>query len=70
MTYIGRVWISIDQLVNAILGGNADETISSRCWRNNWGYAVKVINYIIFWQNNHCRGAYAKNLERKAAPLE
>ena len=32
--YLWNVLVGIDQLVNAILGGDPDETISSRCAKN------------------------------------
>ena len=32
MTYGQRILIALDQLVNALLGGWPDETLSSRCW--------------------------------------
>lgn len=32
--YFRNVLVAIDQLLNAITGGDPDETISSRCYRN------------------------------------
>ena len=32
--YLWNVLIAVDQLVNAMLGGDPDETISSRCAKN------------------------------------
>lgn len=70
-TYLYQLWLAWDQLWNAIYGGMAMETISSRAWRNRdtkaGARAVAVINAIYFWQANHCRGAYAKYLERVIA---
>ncbi|SUT85856.1 Uncharacterised protein [Actinobacillus ureae] len=52
-----RVLIAIDQLVNALLFGAADETISSRCYRGailtkdlklKWRIAYKVVNALFF----------------------
>ena len=66
---LNQLWLAIDQLANVLLGGYADETISSRAWRSQskkrWSIMVSVINTLFFWQNNHCRGAYAKYKERK-----
>lgn len=60
--YFKQLWIAIDQLGNALLAGWADETLSCRSWRQRhkprFAIAVKVINAMFFWQNNHCRGAY------------
>lgn len=32
--YLKQVLIAFDQLINALLGGWADETLSSRAWRH------------------------------------
>ena len=68
--------IAFDQLCNAILGGHADETISSRIYRHAaerkpkryWVWAYKTINTIFFWQKNHCRGAYEQERLRRHYP--
>ena len=60
--YFHQLLIAVDQLINAALAGLADETLSSRAYRSQhkkrWLIAVKVINGIFFWQENHCRDAY------------
>lgn len=33
MTYGKRTLIAVDQLINTLLGGYPDETLSSRCYR-------------------------------------
>ncbi|WP_107725917.1 hypothetical protein [Neisseria weaveri] len=69
--YAYQVAISADQLLNAVLGGFADETLSSRIYRNStladkprrrWRAAKCAVNALFFWQADHCRGAY--NSER------
>ena len=54
--------ISIDQLFNALTGGAADETLSSRTYRGailvsnpkkRWVIIHKVINFL-FFDKNHC----------------
>lgn len=67
--------IAIDQLINALLWGYADETLSARVWRNRelnkgWARALAIINCIFFWQQNHCKSAYESELERKHLPKE
>ena len=32
-TYLHNLLVACDQLVNALMGGWPDETLSSRCWR-------------------------------------
>lgn len=69
MNMLRQIWLALDQLANALCGGMADETVSSRCWRcqdqRPFGALVRIINACMFWQNNHCRGAYAQYLARK-----
>lgn len=55
--YFLRILISIDQLANTILGGNEDETISSRAAKaklsgKKWGCVLcKLLDKI---DKNHC----------------
>lgn len=68
-----QVITALDQLVNALTGGWADETLSARAWRrrvNKRFFAVyKVLNGIFFWQDNHCKTAYEnEKLRKHAAP--
>jgi hypothetical protein len=68
-TYITQVLIAVDQLGNALLAGWADETLSSRSYRQNkkmrWRIMEKVINTIFFFQPDHCRQAYEAEINRK-----
>ncbi|CBY80350.1 DNA helicase UvrD [Haemophilus influenzae biotype aegyptius] len=68
-----HVIIAIDQLFNAITGGAADETLSSRTYRGailaenpkkRWRVLYRVINGI-FFDRNHCKTAYESELNRK-----
>ncbi len=69
MGYLGNVFVAIDQLGNAIAGGNPDNTISSRIGYycnhadiNKWYWTVlnKIIDFTFYpidgW--NHCHEAY------------
>jgi hypothetical protein len=54
--YIWNILISIDQLLNTFLGGDPDETISSRAGKrqdtSNWAkYLCKFLNLL---DTNHC----------------
>lgn len=68
-----QVLVALDQLINTLAGGYADETISSRAYRGklvgNPGLA-RVINFIFFWQSDHCREAYESELNRSQLPPE
>jgi len=55
--YIWNILISIDQLANTILGGDPDETISSRAGKRQyeqvWAkYLCKFLNWL---DTNHCK---------------
>lgn len=78
-TYKWRVLIALDQLGNALVGGNPDETISSRWgryvrdarkegappapWYARWGCAC-----LDFIEPDHCRSSIEYDAEGKPAP--
>lgn len=72
--YIFQILLWLDQGVNVLLGGWADETLSSRCHRNKdiwfWGILRQVINAVFFLQADHCLEAYNSELYRKHLPRE
>ena len=69
-----HVLIAVDQLLNAITGGGADETLSSRTYRRamltqskpkkRWRMLYRVINWL-FRDPHHCETAYHSELNRK-----
>ncbi|OBX90878.1 DNA helicase UvrD [Haemophilus sp. CCUG 60358] len=68
-----HVVIAIDQLFNALTGGAADETLSSRTYRGavfaenpkkRWRVLYRVINGI-FFDRNHCKMAYESEISGK-----
>lgn len=74
MTYARAVLISIDQLVNALLGGWPDETISSRAWRweqdGTRSWPRKLIDALFFAEKEHCRQSYISEREGRQLPPE
>lgn len=68
--------LAIDQLFNTILGGYADETLSSRAWRSYaknkiFGLIFRpTIDLLFFFENDHCYNAYISELRRKQMPSE
>ena len=77
MTYFKSVLIAIDQLGNAIAGGNPDCTISGRTgyyqynavkgMRWYWQFLAFVID-LTFWpfdSHHHCREAYLKEKDEE-----
>lgn len=75
-SYLYQLWKAVDRLLNAIAGGWSEETVSARCWRLSEAgkaparFLVRAINAAAFWQNNHCRGAYAKEKAHSDQPPE
>lgn len=70
-----QIPIAIDQFVNTLFGGWADETISSVAWRKRnegrgWRFLRCFIDCLFFWQTDHCKSAYESELERKQLPDE
>lgn len=74
MTYAKAVLIAIDQLMNAVLGGWPDESLSSRAWR--WeqdgirSWPRKLIDALFFMEKEHCRQSYISERERRQLPPE
>ncbi len=70
-----QIPIALDQLVNTVCGGWADETISSRAWRMRtkstaWSWLRETIDFIFRWQKDHCKTSYESELERRHLPPE
>ena len=60
MNYPTRVILSFDQLINTILGGRPDHTVSGRVGYNaingkRWAIILeKIIDWLFFWEDKHC----------------
>jgi hypothetical protein len=73
---IKQILIAIDQLLNTLLGGWADETLSSRIWRlyardKLSGRILKpVIDTIFFFQKDHCYQAFLSEVNRRQLPRD
>ena len=68
-----QIFVALDQLINTLIGGFADETLSSRAHRRRLrgkGGVAWVIDHIFFWQDEHCKTAYESELERAQLPVE
>ena len=70
-----QIFIALDQLINTLFGGWADETISSVAWRKRhegkgWALLRKMIDSLFFWQENHCESAYLSEKNRLQCPPE
>lgn len=71
LSYGKRLLIAFDQLVNTILFGWPDETLSSRCYRLRLAgktWPEKVVNTIFFWEKNHCEESYNSEVLGRQLP--
>lgn len=74
MKYGKAVLIAVDQLVNALLAGWPDETLSSRAWR--WeqngvrSWPRRFIDRLFFWEKQHCFQSYKSEREGRQLPPE
>lgn len=74
--YFKNLLIAIDQLINAILGGSCDETISALCFRKSQEkghYFYKILKFILDIclspiKQDHCEQAYLSEVYRKQLP--
>ena len=66
--YFKQVLVAADQLANALAGGWADETWSSRCWREErWGW-VDILDGL--FGTNHCEQSFHSERMRLQLPPE
>lgn len=74
MTYARNLATALDQLLNALLGGWPDETLSARAyrWRRDGKrqWAAQAINALFFWQKDHVFSAYGNEQARRQLPPE
>ncbi len=68
--------IAFDQLINTILGGYADETLSARAWRAEakGRFLGKVfrplIDFILFFDKDHCYNSYLSEVQKRQFPRD
>lgn len=74
--WLKQVLVALDQALNALLGGWADETLSSRCWRlrhlPGWGTARRVLDLVagLLGDKDHCKASYDSEWLRLQCPPE
>ncbi len=69
-----QVAIAVDQLVNTLLGGWADETLSARSYRLSdekfrWYLMMRFIDIIFFFDKDHCYTSYTSEKNRRHLPV-
>lgn len=73
--YLLNLALAFDQLLNAVLRGDPDESLSSRAHRMRtkgqryWGWTANAIDLIFFLQRNpgHCERAYLNECRNPVA---
>ena len=69
-----QVLIAFDQVANTLLGGFADETLSSRAYRLRHRMPYKFYHWFIdllfFFDPDHCRMSYESERLRLQMPPE
>jgi hypothetical protein len=69
--FVRQVLLALDQFVNALLLGEADTSISARAYIRSkdgtvcWKVVRKLIDIVVFFQDDHCFRAYMYELEQK-----
>jgi hypothetical protein len=72
MRRLKHILIALDQLVNTLLGGWPDETLSSRAYR--WSAAgkrhwpMRFLDVLFFWEVLHCYNSYLSEANRTQLP--
>lgn len=65
--YILNVLAAISQIVNALLGGHPNMTLSARCYRERdrlvWGALRLIINAVFWFDEDHCYSSWVKDTE-------
>lgn len=75
MAYLKQNLIALDQLVNTILGGHADETMSSRAFRTELSGKIigrvmrPLIDLVFFFDKEHCYKSYLSEVYRRQLPI-
>lgn len=66
-TYLIRIATSLSQLLNALLGGHPDRTVSARAYlesdRLGWHIVYRTINTVFFWQKDHCFESHLADID-------
>jgi len=69
MWYLKNILVAIDQLLNALVGGWCDESLSSHAYRSSQT-VCKIIDTILFFDKDHCRRSFHSERDRLQLPPE
>lgn len=71
-----QIAIALDQVLNTLLGGWADETFSARLFREEqngkqWAKVLRpVVDVLFFFDPQHCLTSFIAEDERRHLPVE
>lgn len=71
---IEAFFVGLDQALNGLINGYADETLSAAIYRKalskkrRWVIAKKIVNSIFFWQEDHCKKAHQREIDKDHLP--
>lgn len=71
--YLARVFVALDQLLNALLGGDEDETISSRIAkdkRRGRKFACVLCKILDWIDKDHCEKAIERDEGKRPGQYE
>ncbi len=73
--YFFQIGVALDQLLNTLFGGYADETLSARAYRRSedsyrWTLVRNFIDAVLFFDYEHCENAYDSEKARRHLPPE
>ena len=59
-TYFVRLGDAVSQFINVLLlNGDPNYSISGESYRNNWKYAIKIIDFLFLpFETDHCKKAF------------
>lgn len=65
LPWIWRLGDALSQFLNVLLyNGDANESISGRSYREGWALHERVINWLFFFDPNHCEQAFLRDAKR------
>ena len=60
-----KLWLLVSQAVNAALGGDPDESLSARAWREQRTAWIRRIDRVL--GNGHCKAVHLAQVQRALA---
>lgn len=65
MSTLDKLWLLLSQCVNVLLGGDPDESLSARAWREQRTRWITRIDAVL--GENHCKQVYLQQQARQRA---